>query len=86
MATRPSAGNTSTPKFVPSVTITSALAAPSSNTTHSKPVNPLVRTIHLQVREFIVIYVETYLHRPATNLAVLDVRLVAAAKVEQNAD
>ena len=86
MAIRPSSGNTSTPKFVPSVMTTSALADPKSSNVQSRPVITLVGTTHLQIREFIVTDFETYLHRLTTNLAVLNIGLIAATNVEQYAD
>jgi hypothetical protein len=52
----------------------------------SKPVIRLNGTSHLQIRDLTVIDVETYLHRLATYLAVLNIRLVAAAEIQHNAD
>ena len=73
------------PKLVPCVTITSAHADLISNSAQRKPVNRLIGTTHPQIREIIVSDFETYMHRLTANLAVFDIRLVAAAKVQQNA-
>jgi hypothetical protein len=86
IAIRPSAGNTSTPKLVPCVTMTSAHTDLTSSRAQSKPVNCLSGTSHLQIREIAIIYFKTYLHRLTANLAVFNIRLSAATKIQQNAD
>ncbi len=56
------------------------------NSAHKTPGKQLGRTGHLKIREVTVIDFKTYLHRLTANLAVLDIRLLAATWIQQNAD
>ena len=85
MATLPSLGNTSTPKLVPSVTMTSAHAVRIRNSAQMNAGESLACTGHLKIREFTFIDFETDVHWLTANLAILDIRLIAATWVEQNA-
>ena len=68
------------------MTITSAFANLISNSVPIKIVNNLGSTTHLQIREIAVSYLETDLHRLTANLAVFNIRLVAATGIQQDAD
>ncbi len=68
------------------MTITSALAAVISNSAQAKSGIILGGTTHLQIRDIIVSDFEVDLHRLTANLAVLNIRLVAATGIQQDAD
>lgn len=86
MATRPSPGNTSAPKFVPCVTITSAQAERIRIRAQRATGNRLRGTVHLQLRKFAGTHFKTDLHRLTANLAIFDVRLAAIGQIQQNAN
>ena len=85
IATRPSTPLTSTPKFVPWVTTTSAQAGRKRSSAQSIAARLLDSTTNLEIRAFTVIDFESYLHRLTANLAILDVRLLAGTEIQHEA-